>query len=1327
MSGDLVAVQNTTSANASLNPPGVTRRLWCYRAPLAGLAVIVLAILGEQLSRGPAGTTAPNPAIGMDMLRVAVALVGLVAWVRIGARLPRSGPPSEAGVLVRRPTPPPLQAVPIPDRQQTWAGRALALPTAIDHLRDLRARLGWGGTALGLLAVTGLAVWCYLLLRQDFRDPLAPWVWLAALVALVLTFVGMRPSPIASLVPNDPTEPVTEPPLTRGEWLAIGAIMLVAIAVRLWNLESIPIGPYTDEGDRANEGRHVIRGELVNQEPFALFGAGWWGVPNLYFWLVGQSIHLFGNTLAGARMVHALAGIGTVWFTYRIGRVVWSPRVGLLAAALLAVSDFAIQFSRTAGESTITMFTWTVCFYYLYRALRTRRPLDFVWSGLAAGFTLYGYVSGKLLPVFMALIALYLLGRWGLRGARRYLPGLVLLALAAGLTYAPNGLYTLAHTDAFTMRYNGVAIFNHASDYQAAYHTDSWPVIIARQFMLTYAAFDVGQERGPFYPTNQPILPVAWAALWVLGTAYLIWRAGDVRFAVLGLWILSGLAGAALTNDTPTLQRVAGMVPTLALVPAVFLDRVRRGIPAMGLGLPRPRRTLVLRRATSGLFVVLILTLAIQTLYFYFVPYTAAANYEWFGMPGRYAQTLDPQHNVMYLMDYPELTWDSPSMSPSRFLAGDLPGSDLINPADDLPLTTNGTKNAHFLVYPSEAAYLPVLQTYYPGGKQTPVLGSTGHPYFTAYAVDAHELTSLRQTTAHYVPATGLAVTRQEPQLGTAGADAAAPVLPPPAALAYPARAEWIAGVVVPAYGTYRLALTAPGGGTLEIDGRPVLTAEVQSAVAVEAPVVLAKGVHQVRLAGTLLNGGVGVELRWGTNQGILVPVGQRFLWNGPQGSLLGQSYSGPDSGKSLTGDLPSDQALPLTARRDGVLGWRSMNAVLKRGPGTVGVWQGTLMISAAGTYVFDAATAAPVTLWVDGRLAGAANIPGTARSLPVSLTLPVGNHDFEVRFQARTDDSALEVFWTPPNQQQQILSPAAFLPARGGVWMAAERPGVAAPDPALIDAIPPVLPVGVVAQVSGDWKEARGVAVLPDGSVVVGDTGHQRLLVYAPDHRQAAAWGSAGSADGQFGTISDVAVRSDGTIAVLDSSNDDIQLFDSHGKEIAHWCRDMVQIGDSGGLTWGPDGKIYVADTARSRIVRLGTAGRPEASFRDGGAQHQALNQPIDVVVTADGTIYAVDLLGRVVRFSHQGLIDREWVIPVGAGRGGSHMTLWGRSLVITDPDGNSIATIDLDTGISHAVQVVGSAPLELVLPVGVAVGPANRLYVLDSDHNRVLVFESR
>ena len=88
--------------------------------------------------------------------------------------------------------------------------------------------------------------------------------------------------------------------------------------------------------------------------PFVLFGTGWWGVPSFYFWLVAQSLKLFGDNLEGARVIHALAGIGTVWFTYRVGRVAWSPRAGLIAAALLIIGAVGAEAQNASAPVAIT-------------------------------------------------------------------------------------------------------------------------------------------------------------------------------------------------------------------------------------------------------------------------------------------------------------------------------------------------------------------------------------------------------------------------------------------------------------------------------------------------------------------------------------------------------------------------------------------------------------------------------------------------------------------------------------------------------------------------------------------------------------------------------------------------------------------------------------------------------------------------------------------------------------------------------------------------------------------------------------------------------------
>ena len=52
-----------------------------------------------------------------------------------------------------------------------------------------------------------------------------------------------------------------------------------------------------------------------------------------------------------------------------------------------------------------------------------------------------------------------------------------------------------------------------------------------------------------------------------------------------------------------------------------------------------------------------------------------------------------------------------------------------------------------------------------------------------------------------------------------------------------------------------------------------------------------------------------------------------------------------------------------------------------------------------------------------------------------------------------------------------------------------------------------------------------RRIAIGPDDSIYVDDSGHNRIVKFSPDGQVLASWGSEGSGDGQFKGISSVAV----------------------------------------------------------------------------------------------------------------------------------------------------------------------------------------------------------
>ena len=82
-----------------------------------------------------------------------------------------------------------------------------------------------------------------------------------------------------------------------------------------------------------------------------------------------------------------------------------------------------------------------------------------------------------------------------------------------------------------------------------------------------------------------------------------------------------------------------------------------------------------------------------------------------------------------------------------------------------------------------------------------------------------------------------------------------------------------------------------------------------------------------------------------------------------------------------------------------------------------------------------------------------------------------------------------------------------------------------------------------------------RKIAIGPDDSIYVVDSGRNRIVKFSPDGQVLASWGSEGSGDGQFRGLSSVAVDSiNSKVYVADPLNSRIQLFDSNGKFLTKW-----------------------------------------------------------------------------------------------------------------------------------------------------------------------------
>jgi 4-amino-4-deoxy-L-arabinose transferase len=177
----------------------------------------------------------------------------------------------------------------------------------------------------------------------------------------------------------------------------------------------------------------------------------------LALWVMADSIKLLGTTVFAVRLPSLLFSCLGVWLTYRIGCLLFTTRIGLLAALLHTTNGYLLEAAsgRVATDHVDTLFVVLVeaGVYAALCHLRSHSRLSLLFTGLLCGLAVLTKWLTGLLP--LAVLAAGLLYY---RVALRELIGkLALSALLVALVALPWQLYILHAfpTEAtFEYRYN---------------------------------------------------------------------------------------------------------------------------------------------------------------------------------------------------------------------------------------------------------------------------------------------------------------------------------------------------------------------------------------------------------------------------------------------------------------------------------------------------------------------------------------------------------------------------------------------------------------------------------------------------------------------------------------------------------------------------------------------------------------------------------------------------------------------------------------------------------------------------------------------------------
>lgn len=387
------------------------------------------------------------------------------------------------------------------------------------------------------------------------------------------------------------------PGLTRPWILALIFILAVAAALRLWGLDARGMShpelytPGLDlpEGLSDPPPRHG----LAETAGYHFF---WEPHPFGYYLLKWAWVKLTGTSLFLIRLPEAILGAASVYLTYRVGKLAFDARTGVVAAALLAVHGMHIYWSQMARMYVPGAFFGLIATWMLLELARRERPspaLETAYVAAIAASALSVEFTWPLLAGHLLWIALRNRDPEHRIPRLAVWPTLALILASPMLAHAligARGEAALSPTFSFLVDWFSLSFLGRVDEDEVAGWIPAALVAIATIPLFIRGLLVPSAEPPPAAPPPAPRLwplglATLGAAVTILGVAAaapgrkaLIALAAIIPIAALAGPLVIGWLGRTLGPRIDRLRSPTALVPLLAIGPPLFVVLVSFGV-----------------------------------------------------------------------------------------------------------------------------------------------------------------------------------------------------------------------------------------------------------------------------------------------------------------------------------------------------------------------------------------------------------------------------------------------------------------------------------------------------------------------------------------------------------------------------------------------------------------------------------------------------------------------------------------------------------------------------------------------------------------------------
>lgn len=369
------------------------------------------------------------------------------------------------------------------------------------------------------------------------------------------------------------------------KWLPLAVLIVVAAVLRLYKIGEIPYGYTWDETSITYNSWGLSlwnRDEWAERLPLAFRSFGDYKAP-LLFYVLAVPFKLFGLWVPLIRVVSAISGIGLVVAAYFIAKHLFKSHknIGLLSGLLVALSPWAINFSRVGFEANLSLMMVAVAVLFFLKGLTNAKMQAFAMLFFAG--SMYAYHSAKITTPLLLMLMTWVYRKTLLTKIKTTAASLVFFVFAiAPLLYSTffgrgfeRGMTMIFFDDNHQLRNSGSIV---AEFMQNVQNQLSMSFVIGGVDAVGLRHLTPGY--GIIYSIELPFL--------IIGLIALLKKKSSERILLIG-WLVVGVLPAILSHQTPHAVRSILMMPALQLITAVgcmqFVHYLRPQNSIMRMGL----------------------------------------------------------------------------------------------------------------------------------------------------------------------------------------------------------------------------------------------------------------------------------------------------------------------------------------------------------------------------------------------------------------------------------------------------------------------------------------------------------------------------------------------------------------------------------------------------------------------------------------------------------------------------------------------------------------------------------------------------------------------